>query len=282
MRLQRLVGGCLLLLWGCERAEPVFPIHRSVRFSLTLRNTSGELLRDSRVDVFAPIRELANQRTDAVAASLPYELVSDASGNQTLRLLVTIPPWASEVVNIRADVSLADSPNRVDIQNVDGYLAESRFVQVADAQIQSTAAVLTGNDDLEIARAAYQWVTENVSDPGFIREDRGALWALQNRAGDCTEQAFLFTALSRARGIPTRTVAGFVIRGDAIVRAGDYHNWAEFYADGSWRIADPQRKNFDSTDDRYVAMRIVDPSGDGPADAQRFAAFDPKLDVRID
>src|SRR5437868_14904954 len=97
----------------------------------------------------------------------------------------------------------------------------------------------------------------NVKTQTYIPKDRGALYALTERTGDCTEFAYLLTALSRADDIPARPIGGYVFKGNAVVKAVDYHNWMEFFVDGYWQIADAQRQVFMQSESDYVAMRII-------------------------
>lgn len=70
-------------------------------------------------------------------------------------------------------------------------------------------------------------------------EEKGALWALKNRKGDCSEFSYLFTALCRAAGIPARIQAGFAFHSQAEkVEYG--HMWAEIYLENyGWFSVDP-------------------------------------------
>jgi transglutaminase-like putative cysteine protease len=63
----------------------------------------------------------------------------------------------------------------------------------------------------------------------------------------------LFLALARANGIPAQAVAGYVVPGNGVLHAADYHNWTLFYADGLWRISDPQRRVLAAGDTDYGA-----------------------------
>jgi len=59
-------------------------------------------------------------------------------------------------------------------------------------------------------------------------DERGALWALQNGVGDCSEYSYLFVALCRALGIPARIQAGFAFH--RLDETSEYgHMWAEYY-----------------------------------------------------
>jgi hypothetical protein len=45
-----------------------------------------------------------------------------------------------------------------------------------------------------------------------------------------------------------------------MLTSANSHDWAEFYDNGVWRIADAQQKNFDKKYTKYVAMRIHESS----------------------
>ena len=58
------------------------------------------------------------------------------------------------------------------------------------------------------------------------------------KKGDCSEHAKLFTAMTRAIGIPCRTVGGLVYLGDEFQEFG-LHAWNEVVVDGVWMPVDP-------------------------------------------
>jgi len=107
-------------------------------------------------------------------------------------------------------------------------------------------------------------VTGNVRYSGYAGRDRGALYALEHRKGDCTEYANLFVALCRANGIAARPIGGYVCPQSGVLKARDYHNWGEFYEDGSWKLADPQNRVLRQNPADYIAMRIMHASEDDP------------------
>jgi transglutaminase-like putative cysteine protease len=72
----------------------------------------------------------------------------------------------------------------------------------------------------------------------FRGEAASVLDLLQDRHGDCTEHALLFTTLARASGIPARDVAGLVYLGDQAQAFGG-HAWNEVLLDGRWVPVDP-------------------------------------------
>jgi transglutaminase-like putative cysteine protease len=99
-------------------------------------------------------------------------------------------------------------------------------------------------------------VSNNIEYSGYITEDRGALYALTHRQGDCTEYAHLVVALSRANNIPARMIGGYVTEHDIVPKPQDYHNWAEVFLKGVWRIVDAQKQRFFPENGEYTGFRI--------------------------
>ena len=107
-------------------------------------------------------------------------------------------------------------------------------------------------DDEEDAAAAaallLDWVDHSVEDTPTASLP-SALEVLRERRGDCNEHAVLFTALSRAAGIPARIAAGLVYLDEKFY----YHAWSEVYL-GRWVPVDPVFGQFpaDATHIRLV------------------------------
>jgi hypothetical protein len=79
-------------------------------------------------------------------------------------------------------------------------------------------------------------------------EEMGALWALRNGVGDCSEYSYLFVALCRAAGIPARVQAGFAFHYENSALE-DGHMWAEYYLENyGWIPVDATWHLFDGLD----------------------------------
>lgn len=181
------------------------------------------------------------------------------------------PPYGTRIVNVTAQVELAAEPKTESLRSRAEYLTSERFVESEAPEIVKLARELKRADDAQTGRAIYDWLTSNVAYAGFIAADRGALHGLRERKGDCTEYAYLAAALARANGIPARVVGGYVLDRDSVVHANAYHNWAELYLDGAWRIVDAQKTKWLEDADQYVAFRILAPLKEGPlGSAHRF------------
>ncbi len=263
------------------RLEPVVPapiieIPRILRYSFTLKNTGNRVLKKANFWAHAPVKETGTQKVVHIDASHPFEVLTDQLGNQILHFeFVNIPPYASKMVNVTTKLMLTKEVKPMAENNLQRFLGEEPFVEISHKSLQKTASRLT------TSRQIFNWVARHIKYAGYIRENRGALYALREKSGDCTEYMYLFTALARIKGIPTRGIGGYVYGDDAILKPKDYHNWAEFYQDGKWHLADPQNKVFMDQQSDYIAMRIIYEESD-LVKFSRFWAVGEGLSVRMD
>jgi len=116
------------------------------------------------------------------------------------------------------------------------YLEDTAEVQSKHPLIRSLAKELVGNtrDAWKAARKINQWVFKNL-DKKLI-DSASALNALKERRGECQSHTYLFTAIARAAGIPTKIVNGLVY--SPTYQGRLYHAWPEVYV-GEWRALDP-------------------------------------------
>jgi hypothetical protein len=116
------------------------------------------------------------------------------------------------------------------------YLEESAEVQSRHPMIRALSRELVGDtqNDWKVAQDINRWVHNNLEKE--LVDMVTALDALHERRGECQSHTYLFTALARAAGIPTRIVNGLVYSKEY---AGFlYHAWPEVYV-GEWRALDP-------------------------------------------
>jgi transglutaminase-like putative cysteine protease len=104
------------------------------------------------------------------------------------------------------------------------------------------------------ARRLYNYVVSTMhydhEGTGWGRGD--AVWACDNKHGNCTDFHSFFIAMARAAGIPARFEIGFSLpTGVSQGAIGGYHCWAEFYVQGiGWIPVDASEasKNKDMSD----------------------------------
>jgi hypothetical protein len=117
------------------------------------------------------------------------------------------------------------------------YLQPSIAVQSTDPSIRRLAEAIVGgaaSTDERISRI-LRWLEHNIEKSPI--DVFSALDVLQQRKAECQGHAYLYTALARAAGIPTRMVNGLVYSEE--FKGFLYHSWAESLDGGSWRVVDP-------------------------------------------
>lgn len=248
---------CLFFQWGSSPSDDTIRI----LYRLTVQNTTARPLSNTKVAAYAPVLRTATQHCREIQASHPYTLTKDELGSQSLAFQWDIfPPLSTKIITIKSNIEIWKKPQRDKTYTIKDFLQPEPFIESDDSQIRMQATKLKAKTSLQTVKNTFDWVANHIEYKGYVNRNRGAAYALKYRKGDCTEYAFLFVALCRANNIPARPLAGFVCSKSMVVDFGDYHNWAEFYLDGRWHIADPQNKRFMSNTPYYIAFQNIVPS----------------------
>ncbi|MFX1486064.1 MAG: transglutaminase family protein [Promethearchaeota archaeon] len=133
------------------------------------------------------------------------------------------------------------------------YTQPDTNIESDDYQIVSKASEIVGSETNPYIKSKliYDWVVSNIAYT-VQGTERGALWALINRQGDCSEFADLLIALCRASGVPARKIIGWAF--DELLYASkgssksytDFpgHAWVEILIPAyGWVLADPTWAN---------------------------------------
>ena len=130
----------------------------------------------------------------------------------------------------------AHFPVQVKDSDRDRLLGPSPEVQVNHPEILNLSSLLAEGetDPWRLARIINRWVYDNMEKS--LVDTVTAVDALRERRGECQSHTYLFTALARAAGIPTKIVNGLVYSQE--FRGFLYHAWPEVYV-GQWRALDP-------------------------------------------
>lgn len=269
-------------------ARPEFPgvpspVVRQIRYSFTMRNTTNRLLPHVDFWTYAPVPKNSIQQRVNLDVSSPCRIVADNIGNQVLHFSVpNLPPYATWILSINARVSFSEKSAPIPAGDLRPYLEAEQYIEADDPDIRRAAAALKDASLLRTAERIFNWVSGHIKDYEYSEEERGALFAFRNRRGDCSEAMHLFIALCRANGIPARGIGGYVHGESSVLDPDAYHHWAEFYADGAWHVADPQRKVFCEGQSRYCALRIIGRTSGNPMENHhRFRFTGEGLEVRM-
>jgi len=249
---------------GDHRQNPThYSIPKQIHFSFTLQNTTARMINKAEFWTYAPVKQTATQKCAQIRSSYPYQLVTDDVGNQLLHFTFNdLPPYAAKIISIKSDLLLSNDTHPLPEDHLQRYLGPEKYIESDDADINRLAQKLKVSDSVKTAQKIFQWVAGNVRYTGYVRNARGARYALAHKKGDCTEFMNLFVALCRADRIPARGIGGYVLKDSAVVKPASYHNWAEFYDKGVWNAVDPQNNVFMQNRTDYIAMRIISASTD--------------------
>jgi len=245
-----------------KKRVPNYQQERIVRFSYELANTTNQAINDAGFSTYLPVNITANQKVLKLESKSIYETEAAENGNRVAHFKVgLIPPFGKKKVQFTSVLSMAESPNELDLLSPSIYLGKEKYIEVDHEKIIKLAARLRGETDSESIEKIYKWVSSRIKDSGYTSQDRGALYALNSLKGDCTEHMYLVIALSRALSIPARGIGGYVYETNKVAKPADYHNWAEVFVDGEWLIVDSQKRSFRENIEDYIAMRIISSSG---------------------
>ncbi len=282
------VAGVFIVTRGRPDApDPAFtapPVQKTILYRFTLQNTSNRTLPTAVFATYAPVAETAFQQCLRLESDHPFQERTDAAGNRIVRFAFDrFPPFASKIITLKADLQLTETPRTEAPRDLAPYLAPQKYIESDHPDIIRTVRALMGGTPLKTAENMCRWVASSLRHEGYVRRERGALYALQHREGDCTESAYLFVALCRAAGIPARAVGGYICRHSGTLKPGGYHNWAHFFDGTSWQTADPGNGVFRAQAADYIVMRVMGESGE-TADPgfQRFRLKGEGLKARMD
>jgi len=270
-------------LLGDRENQQEYPINRVISYSFEIINKTNLAIEHADFWAYAPVKQTSYQRLDSLQVSEPYELTEDEIGNQVIHVqFKDFPPYGTRILTVQASLQMSDTPVPLSLSNRQFYLQGEKYIEADSKPVRHAAEALKVSDPMATGRAVFDWVRGHVKDAGYVSEPRGALYALQNRQGDCTEYASLYAALARADGIPARVMGGYVYDRNTVASGSDYHNWAEFYADGAWHVADAQKDVFLANPSNFIAMNIVSDALNNPMQKNmRFRLAEPRLSAKL-
>ncbi len=193
-----------------------------------------------------------------------------------------LPPYGRKVIQLNSTVELWSEPRNARGPSIGD--SAPLFDPKKEHALASLAASLQGNSSMLTARQIFSWINKNISGKSYAAEIQPAAAVLAKREGDCTDLAALYATLARANGVAARVAAGFVVDRDMRLKAIAYHNWAEFYDGGTWKLADPIQGVFDAKYENYITFGYLDalPGTGKFANPERFGASSTEVQIKMD
>jgi len=95
---------------------------------------------------------------------------------------------------------------------------------------QALSIAKVGNSQYNNLKLLYNWVNKHIGYVGYSNSKRGALKTLNNRGGNCCDNANLMIALARSIGIKCRYAHA--------KQGANGHVYGEYYVNGKWFVVD--------------------------------------------
>jgi len=211
---------------------------------------------------FALPLERPNQRllSDPSYSREPTDFIKDRWGQEFAHFhLEDIPLAERKLTAITYKAELAEARWFVFPENVGEmedipkdirgkYLTDEDKYRIEDPIIQNAVEEAVGGEKNPywIMRKIYKYVRDNM----YYELAGGwnvAPAILERGNGSCSEYSFVFIAICRAAGLPTRYVGSVAIRGDDASTDDVFHRWCECYLPGyGWVPVDPSGGDSDS------------------------------------
>ena len=245
-------SSCHHTAWGA--------INRAIIFSYLITNPTNKPVKCTYFYTYLPVKQTSWQEVVKVEHTCSNGTVlEDGLGNAVLKCAIPlVAPYSNIQVDVRAWVLLKERPEKMGkLRHRERFLSPQKYIESESPEIRGLASRLKSRSDYITSRRVFNWVKNNIHFKAFISRPMGALKALRERTGDCTEGMALFVALERALGISSVGLAGYLVTKNGRINPLSYHNWALFFADGAFRIADPKEATFDSKYNQYIATTFL-------------------------
>lgn len=227
----------------------------------------------------------AHQRTLRWKIEAPGSLTSgvDAYGN-TMHTLALAEAHGDVEIEARGEVevdALVDGLlDEADVGVPSLAFIEPTPLTAADAALREFAATRLRNLDTHgLLQFAHEVADAVAYQTGTTEVTSTASEALAQARGVCQDQAHVFIAACRARGLPARYVSGYLYPGDTPHTAS--HAWADvFLVDRGWTSYDITNRGFAS--DQVCRLAVGrDYTSAAPVRGVRVGGGDESMEVRV-
>jgi len=191
--------------------------------------------------------------TDEIGNKIAYFEFDGMKENQTIEISIK---YLLKVYSLSFHVNFNDNLMYIHIpkETYEKYILSEKYIECDSDEIKKASNEITENTNTFLAiKKIYDFVRKHMNYTKDTVECKGALCALNNKRGDCTEFTDLFIALCRARGVPARFVTGFVVV--PFINKVFAHNWAEVYVENyGWVPVDPTNGLFGVKPNNYIVV----------------------------
>jgi hypothetical protein len=259
-----------LAMTGDEGMRLYDPKRARVRFTFRTRCEGPGDFEVCNVYLAVPHDDLEHQDllTQVTYSGEMEGIVSDKWGQEYFHFAVTdLAPGEERRVWYEVDAEISKcqfyilpdkvgSRNRIPADLRAKYTVDGKRLHIEDPYMQNAIEEAVGDEDNPywICRKIFEYVNERVD------YERVGGWdtapnILKRGTGSCSEYSFVFMAMARGAGVPTRFCAGVVERGDEASMDDVFHRWTEVYLPGyGWVPIDVSAGDDEWPADRAAAI----------------------------
>jgi len=180
--------------------------------------------------------------------------IFEQNGNRYAEFIFDKPEKQNKInISIKAELFKYDlvtakrkrPPDHTSGAELNEFLKSEKYIEKDHKKIREVAEGIDGQTEEEIVKNIYSFVIEHLDYSNHGKGQWGAVKALREEKGDCSEYSDLFAALCRAKYIPARVITGCTVRFDS---DSPKHNWVEVYLqDYGWVPFEPSFGDVTST-----------------------------------
>lgn len=233
-----------------------------IKYTTTFKIKPGPKTECYTIDTGIPKNIPGRQKIVSLKYSFEPSRTYDDDGDTVAEFVVEDPTSLKEIVLtveldlFRYDLSVAKAEKKYrsfsskETQKL--WTLPEDHLEADDPAIEAAAEGLVGKTDSETVDKTMAFVCKHLKSDPKLEKNHGALWALQNKRGVCSEYADLFVALLRANKVPARVRCGYYLTEDFEPNRAPLHAWAEvYYQEYGWVPFEPYHVDLgDTTPDK--------------------------------
>lgn len=246
--------------------KPIIQNNNTVEFELSYDfAVPGETFKISLI-VALPQTIPGKQKIVDIKYSPKSPRVFQGNGNKYAEFVFIRPQKRMKVkISIKAELSRYDlltarAMRLKDLAQGPGFedfVKQEKNIEKDHLQIYEIAKIIEGKTEVDVVKSIYGYVVDNLDYTLHGKEDWGAVKALKQGKGDCSEYSDLFVAICRAKNIPARVASGYTERFDGVTSK---HHWAEVYLKKyGWAPFEPSWGDVENTMFRNKAFGQMKP-----------------------
>lgn len=227
---------------------------KKITYSFTIKNLTNNFVDKVKFKAYAPSAKASYQECLSIKSNHEYLLKKDGLNNQILLFEINnLAPFSSKIIQIEADMKFFLKPCKEKLDKNFLSLKENNGFVSDEVKIVSGKFL----ESVDKPESVSNWIGENISRDIYTKDEKGALFALKHKKGDCTEFTNLFASILKGLGISYRKIAGYQAENLIVLKPSDYHNWLEFYEDSRWYLGDSYLGRLRLHNNNYLIMKII-------------------------